>query len=199
MNNETIAAFNKFAEQYSDFAFQNILQYELNRFISLIPKKAKVLDLACGPGRDVQYFMDEGFEVIGIDASENIIKEAKKNVPEGNFKVMRMESLEFPKDNFDAVWALDAISYIERNELKKLLATLNKILKQEGIIFISAREGEGEKIIEYEKLGKSQIKINFFRQQELEKLLTENSFEILNSYTQEGEDFTWINIYAKKK
>ena len=75
MNLATIEAFNNFAEQYADFTFSSILQYELNRFIAFLPKDAKILDLACGSGRDVQYFLDYNYEVIGIDASENMIKD----------------------------------------------------------------------------------------------------------------------------
>ena len=39
-----------------------------------------------------------------------MIKEAKKRVPKGKFKVMNIESLKFKKDNFDGIWALDALS-----------------------------------------------------------------------------------------
>ena len=198
MNLTTIEAFNNFAEQYSDFTFSNILQYELNRFIAFLPKKAKILDLACGSGRDVQYFLDYGFEPIGIDASEKMIKEAKKRVKEGKFKVMNIESLKFKKSNFDGVWALDALSYVERKEIPNTLKSLNNVLKKEGIIFVSVREGKGEQIIEYEKLGKSQVKVNFFLREELEDLFIKNNFTILNSFTQEGQDFKWVNIYARK-
>lgn len=198
MNLTTIEAFNNFAEQYSDFTFSNILQYELNRFIAFLPKKAKILDLACGSGRDVQYFLDYGFEPIGIDASEKMIKEAKKRVKKGNFKVMHIESLKFKKSNFDGVWALDALSYVERKEIPNTLKSLNNVLKKEGIIFVSVREGKGEQIIEYEKLGKSQVKVNFFLREELEDLFIKNNFTILNSFIQEGHDFKWVNIYARK-
>tara|TARA_Y100000034_G_scaffold72387_1_gene87279 strand:+ start:27 stop:626 length:600 start_codon:yes stop_codon:yes gene_type:complete len=199
MNKANIEAFNKFAEQYADFTFTNILQYELNRFISLIPKKAKILDLACGSGRDVHYFLDYGYEPIGIDASENMIKEAKSRVPKGKFKLMHLESLDFPKESFDAVWALDAFSYVKKTDIPQILTTLNKTLKHEAIVFISVRQGEDEKEIEYEKLGKNKIKVSFFTSKELEKLLIKAGFTISNSFTQQGEDFTWVNIYAKKK
>jgi ubiquinone/menaquinone biosynthesis C-methylase UbiE len=199
MNINTIDTFNKFAEQYADFTFSNILQYELNRFISLIPKKANILDLACGSGRDVQYFIDEGFSPVGIDASKKILAQASKKVPKGKFKLMHLDSLDFPENSFDAAWALDAISYLTKTETKKFLATLSTILKPSGIVFISVRKGDEEKEIKYEKLGGEKIKVSFFQKKELEILLTTNGFAILNSFTQEGEDFTWINIYAQKK
>jgi len=198
MNLETIEAFNSFAEQYVDSTFSNILQYELNRFIAFLPKNAKILDLACGSGRDVQYFLDYNLNPIGIDASKKMIEEAKKKVPNGEFKVMNIESMKFKKDTFDGIWALDAISYVEKKEVNKVVKTLNNILKESGIVFVSVRKGEDEKIIEYEKLGKSQIKVSFFSQEELESLFIRSSFTILNSFTQEGQDFAWINIYARK-
>src|SRR3989344_3695915 len=115
MNNGVIESFNKFAEQYADITFLNILQYELNRFISLIPREGKVLDLGCGGGRDVQYFADFKLEAVGIDASIKLIDEAKKRV-NGNFEVMDMRNLTFKDEEFNVVWAQDAISYVTKKE-----------------------------------------------------------------------------------
>ena len=199
MNAQTIALFDKYAEQYSEFTFSNILQYELNRFISFLPKNAKIIDIGCGSGRDVQYFTDYGFQVIGIDASASMIKEAMKNVPEGDFRTMSMQSLDFPEKSFDAAWVLDAISFIDKSDAVKFLSSLHAILEDNGVVFISARQGVGETEIEYEKLGNSKIKVSFFYEEEIENLLKENGFEIFNLFTQEGEEFTWINIYARKK
>lgn len=73
-----IKTYNKIAKTYSKLTFSKINQYHLNKFISMLPKKAKVLDAGCGPGRDVQYFKDYGIDIIGIDAAEKMIEEAKK-------------------------------------------------------------------------------------------------------------------------
>jgi predicted TPR repeat methyltransferase len=198
MNKAIVEAFNKFAEQYADFTFtNNILQYELNRFISLIPKNGKVLDLGCGSGRDVQYFLDYDLNPVGVDASENLIEEAKKRVEIGEFKVMDIVNLDF-KEEFDGVWAQDIISYIGRNEINGVFSRINLSLVKKGMFFLSVREGDGEKLTKHEKLGKEEIMTGFFDKEELEKLLKNNGFEIMNSYKQQGEDFTWINIFAKK-
>ena len=199
MNVQTLALFDKFAEQYADLTFQNILQYELNNFISLLPKNAKILDVGCGSGKDVQYFMDYGFQAVGIDASENMIREAKKKVADGDFKIMNLFSLDFPKESFDAAWVLDTVSFIDKADMPKFLSSLYDVLKNSAVIFISARQGVGETEIEYEKLGNSKINIAFFYQEEMEELLGKNGFEILNLFTQDGEEFTWINVYARKK
>ncbi|MBI2507979.1 methyltransferase domain-containing protein [Candidatus Woesearchaeota archaeon] len=199
MNAQTVALFDRYAEQYSEITFSNILQYELNRFISFLPRNAKILDIGCGSGRDVQYFMDYGFQAVGIDASEKMIEEAKRRVTDGGFKIMKMQSLDFPKESFDAAWILDAISFIDKKDILKFLPSLYNVLKNDAVIFISARQGVGETEVEYEKLGNNKIKIAFFYQEEIEELLSKNGFEIINIFTQDGEDFTWINAYARKK
>ena len=197
MNSKVIESFNKFAEQYADITFSNLLQYELNRFISLIPKDGKVLDLGCGAGRDVEYFTDFKLKTMGIDASKNLINEAKKRVNE-NFEVMDMRKLTFKDEEFDGIWAQDSISYVAKDDVKGVLKNVFRILKREGIFFVSVRKGSDEVLILSEKLGKNEVMVGFYEINELEALLREAGLEIMNSYLQDGNDFTWINIFAKK-
>lgn len=60
--------------EYSPF----FLKFSKN-FLKLLPKKAKILDLGCGPGRDAKYFSLEGYEVIGVDFSEKCLKLLEKS------------------------------------------------------------------------------------------------------------------------
>ena len=197
-NIKVIEAFNQFAEKYADSTFSNLLQYELNRFIALLPKNGSLLDVGCGSGRDVHYFLDENLKVVGVDASEKLIMEAKKKVESGDFRVMNMLDLSFD-EGFDGVWALDVVSYLSKDKILDVLKQFSKVLKESGILFISVRKGEGEKLVRHEKLGKEEVLISFFGQNELEGLLKKSGFEILNSNVEEGEHFTWINMFAKKK
>ena len=45
-------------------------------------RKLRVLDLGCGPGRDVKYFTDIGLEVTGLDGCKEFVEMCQKVVPE---------------------------------------------------------------------------------------------------------------------
>jgi 2-polyprenyl-3-methyl-5-hydroxy-6-metoxy-1,4-benzoquinol methylase len=44
-----------------------------------LPERSRVLDLACGRGRHSVYLNEKGFNVVGIDLSNNSISDAKKH------------------------------------------------------------------------------------------------------------------------
>ncbi len=76
----------------------------LTQYLNL-PEKAKVLDLACGKGRHAIYLNQLGFDVLGVDLSENSIAEAKKNTNDSlHFRVHDMRK---PfEEKFDAIFNL---------------------------------------------------------------------------------------------
>lgn len=99
--------------------FMDNLTHYLN-----LPEKAKVLDLACGKGRHAIYLNQLGFDVTGVDLSENSILEAQKNTnPYLHFRVHDMR-LPF-EEKFDAIFNLfTSFGYFENDDdnLKTLIA-----------------------------------------------------------------------------
>jgi SAM-dependent methyltransferase len=91
--------------------FMDNLTHYLN-----LPEKAKVLDLACGKGRHAIYLNQLGYEVLGVDLSENSIAEANKNQNTTlHFKVHDMR--ETFEDKFDAIFNLfTSFGYFENYE-----------------------------------------------------------------------------------
>ena len=81
-------------------------------FLPLVREGGKILDVGCGSGRDLQKFKNLGYEVIGIDASIEMVKKAK--VLSG-VEVLNLKFTEIHWENeFDAV--LDADEKIEAGE-----------------------------------------------------------------------------------
>ena len=86
---------------------------ELKEFAALLPKNAKVLDVGCGAGVPVARFLVEsGFDVKGIDFSENMLKLARKNVPEAVFIKKDMNKLDFAENSFDGLAAFYSVIHV---------------------------------------------------------------------------------------
>jgi len=100
-----------------------IFMDNLTHYLNL-PEHAKVLDLACGKGRHAIYLNQLGFNVLGVDLSENSIAIAKKNEnDELHFKVHDMR-LPF-EEKYDAIFNLfTSFGYFENDDdnLKTLIA-----------------------------------------------------------------------------
>jgi SAM-dependent methyltransferase len=94
-----------------------------------LPEKAKVLDLACGKGRHSIYLNHLGFDVLGVDLSENSIQEANINANSTlHFKVHDMR--EPLVDKFDAIFNLfTSFGYFEEetDNLKTLISIKNSL------------------------------------------------------------------------
>jgi SAM-dependent methyltransferase len=102
-----------------------------------LPEKAKVLDLACGKGRHSIYLSTLGYEVTGVDLSENSIQEANKNANEMlHFKVHDMR-LPMPT-KFEAVFNLfTSFGYFDHeSDNLKTLQAIKENLTEDGFAVI---------------------------------------------------------------
>jgi SAM-dependent methyltransferase len=94
---------------------------------------SKVLDLACGKGRHSIYLNKLGYNVLGVDLSENSIEIAKKNTNESlHFQVHDMRN---PfEEKYDAIFNLfTSFGYFENEEDNlKTLISIKESLSEYG-------------------------------------------------------------------
>ncbi len=112
--------------------FMDNLTHYLN-----LPEKAKVLDLACGKGRHSIYLNQLGFDVLGVDLSEQSIAIASKNANENlHFKVHDMRLALDGK--FDAIFNLfTSFGYFESDEDNvQTLLSIKESLNEYGFAVI---------------------------------------------------------------
>jgi ubiquinone/menaquinone biosynthesis C-methylase UbiE len=140
---ETIRGYDKIAPLYKNDCRGRIDEdqlYHLQKFVKLLgPPPKKILDAGCGTGKDISYFSSLGYEVIGIDLSEGMLKEAKetlKNRP--NVCLIRgdFRTTGFPDNYFDGIWSSASLVHLPQNEKKRALIEFNRILKEDGILCV---------------------------------------------------------------
>jgi ubiquinone/menaquinone biosynthesis C-methylase UbiE len=101
--------------------------------------KIKVLDIGCGGGRTTVPLHNMGFDVVGIDISENLIKILKKRFPKVKAQVADAMKLPFKSNSFDiAIFShnsLDCLYPYEKRD--KCLKEINRVLKNNGFFLYS--------------------------------------------------------------
>jgi SAM-dependent methyltransferase len=99
---------------------------------------SRILDLACGKGRHSIYLNKKGYDVVGVDLSQNSIDEANKNANSKlHFFPMDMRKLHC-SEPFDLVMNLfTSFGYFQnRSENLEVLSGANRILLPNGILVI---------------------------------------------------------------
>ncbi|MBS3133702.1 class I SAM-dependent methyltransferase [Candidatus Woesearchaeota archaeon] len=194
---EAINAYNKIADLYAYYNYNKLLQFQLNKFISLLPGK-KVLDAGCGPGRDVSYFMDEGIDVTGIDASLGMINAAKKRVERGKFFLMDFRNIKFDDESFDGIWCMAGLANLPREYLDNVMKEFHRVLNNKGVIYLAIKEGKGEETVKRARYNEEPIPYVYYSLHEIEQSLKELDFTIIESGVTDDEDERWIEIFAIK-
>jgi ubiquinone/menaquinone biosynthesis C-methylase UbiE len=119
----------------------------------------KVLDLGCGSGRHLVYLAKRGFDVYGIDIAEHGIKIARRWLKEeglkANLKVGDIyRKLPYKNNFFDAIISIRTLHHERIEKIKKLIKEMERILKPNGLIFITVTKRESKKKIPKEDLWK---------------------------------------------
>lgn len=97
----------------------------------------KLLDLGCGSGGMIEYFISRGFEkknIIGLDLSDIRIEKAKKSIPGITFLTGDLLTFELNNESFDLITSFDLFSHLSTHD--QILTGLLKVkehLKNDGI------------------------------------------------------------------
>ena len=193
--------FNKTAEEFHEKTkdLAKFTDEQRNDFLEHIPKGGKILDLACGPGRDAKIFTDLGYQVIGVDLAEKMIEIAREIAPKAEFKVMDMVELDFPDNFFDGVWFNAGILMVKKEEAPAVIQKIHQMLKPGGVLYINAKKGEGEGWGFDERYQIEKFRA-YYEHDELKGFLTQ--FEILKSWSNKHSGSynkrIWIEFLCKK-
>ena len=153
------------AKSYEKLRFSNLAgiiehRITLNIINSLINKYKPelLLEIATGPGRitkDIKLWN----KAIGIDYSNNMLKLAKKNVNNPNWKFIEADinKMPFKQNYFDMVVTFRLLIHFTNKQRQNAYKKIKKILKNKGIFIFDM----GNK--DYKKPGLINLLLNFYR------------------------------------
>jgi ubiquinone/menaquinone biosynthesis C-methylase UbiE/diadenosine tetraphosphate (Ap4A) HIT family hydrolase len=146
----TIQVYDRIVEDYTRRWYTNpVMEPTIDSFLEFVDRPGAILDIGCGPGRDVNAFQRRGFEALGIDLSSAMVKEARRRVPNAVFRQMDMRRLSFPPASFVGAWACSSLQHLPHTDALQTMNELSRVLAPEGMLMLSLERGQGERVDEW--------------------------------------------------
>jgi SAM-dependent methyltransferase len=215
----------KRAEAYSKLEFPGTyyLAYrDLPEIIFEHVKGRRAIDFGCGAGRSTRFLQKLGFNAVGVDISEDMIKKAKEIDPEGDYRLIDDGDFsQFENDTYDL--ALSAFTFDNVPTMEKKannFREIGRLLKSEGRIvnlvsspeiythewasfstedFLEnkyAKSGDKVRIIQTDIEDKRPVEDVVWADEYYQETFRRAGLEIVKTYkplAKENEPFKWVN------
>jgi len=140
----------------------------VKKYIEQIPIK-NALEVGCGTGHWTEFFINNGFEITGIDISENMINIArKKNLKDVKFEIINIEDAPYPDNSFDNIFAITSLEFVDNRQ--KAIEQIYRILKPGGYLLIGCLN-QNSFIGKTKQSNKVFARANFFDAEQLQDIL----------------------------
>ncbi len=116
------------------------------------PPPFVLLDLGCGPGRDLAHFRGLGHEAVGLDGSLQFVEMARAST---GCAVLHQSflALALPPARFDGIYANASLFHVPSQELARVLRELHAALRPGGVLFTSNPRGADQEGFSGERYG----------------------------------------------
>ena len=116
----------------------------LNELMRFLPPKAEVLDLGCGNGKPMmEYFLQAGLKVTGVDASDKMLELARASFPAENFILEDMRKLQLGR-KFNAIIAWHSFFHLPAADQPGMFKVFADHLHDKGILLFTSGTENGE-------------------------------------------------------
>ena len=173
----TLDYYDRNAQQFFHGTIDHDVSQNIGALLDAIeaPAPYTILDLGCGPGRDLKTFSAMGHRAIGVDGSQEFVAMARAF---SGCDVWQQDvtHLEVPAALFDGVFANAVLFHGPSRLLPKVLGDLHACLKPGGVLFSSNPRGHNEEGWNGQRYG------SYYDYDRWQKYLREANFSELHHY-----------------
>lgn len=141
----TLRDYDRVAAEYWTWTKDQYLATDYDWFLSFLggPGPFDLLDLGCGPGRDLFQLRQRGHRAVGLDGSLAMVRLARRYtgcpVLHQNFLSLRLRP-----GRFDGIFASASLFHVPPDALTEVLSQLRTTLRAAGILYTLNPRGRGQ-------------------------------------------------------
>ena len=141
MDQETIRTYDsKAADFAADWEDEQAPPTELRNAVRQYFLDGPTVDIGCGSGRDTAWLAQKGFDVVGVDASTGLIREARNRHPGVRFKIDVLPEVNTLQRSFYAnVLSETVIMHLEEDSIAEAVRQLVSLLVPGGVLYLTWR------------------------------------------------------------
>ena len=183
MNNELRSnlreSYNRKAQDRDRATTQAWKVEERRNFLLLLQQQhtRTLLELGAGTGRDGQFFQDHGLEVTCIDLSPAMVDLCRQKGLTAS--VMDFGDLHFPASSFEAVYALNCLLHLPKNELPTVLQLIDTVLTPAGLFSMGVYGGYDQEGMWPDDAYEPRRFFAFYSDEQLQQVVTQ-VFDLLS-------------------
>ena len=152
---------------------------ERQAFLDLLlrEEKTNLLEIGAGPGKDSTFFQENGLQVVATDLSPQMVQICRAKGL--NARVMDFKHLDFPAEQFDAVYALNCLLHVPKKDLPDILAAIKRLLKPSGLFYMAVYGGQESEGVWEEDHHQPKRFFSFYNDEQISEI-SANLFDILD-------------------
>ena len=195
----TIAQYQAEADGFREGTWDHDVSQNRDALVAAMPQNpGKILDLGCGPGRDLVAFKSQGHTVIGLDATPAFVEMARQA---SGCEVWQQSflSLDLPPETFDGIFANASLLHVPRGDMVRVLRDVWRSLVVEGALMMSMGRGDWEGYTARETGYRYVVAWEY---ETLAPCVEQAGFEIVDHYYRPPglplQQQSWVVIVARK-
>ncbi len=158
MKKENVAQYKNMIEDYDPMP---IIE-KLGKYIS---NGDSVLELGMGTGVDFE-FLSKNYTVTGSDNSPVFIEDYKKNHPNANVILLDARNITI-SEKFNCIFSNKVLQHLTREDFKVSLLEQKKVLKPDGIVFMTLWRGEYRE----ELMFNDELRFTYYLESDIEDMV----------------------------
>lgn len=108
----------------------------LDKYMPADGKGLKLADIGCGTGYHLRRYQERGFEITGVDGSEEMLKQARLANPGIEFIQTDVDTVPLPSETYDYTLCIEVLRYLP--DILPCLKEIKRVTKPGGTALITA-------------------------------------------------------------